>query len=138
MCRMIGGCGDYYTDDNLQMNIRLLVLRTNDTKRLADFYCLLGLIFDYHKHGNSPFHYSATIGQTVLEIYPLTKNQTEADKNLRLGFGIDNFDQTVLTLRELQIPFSLEPTQTDFGFMAIVSDPDGRKIELYKNNFIVP
>ena len=114
------------------MDIRLLVLRTSDIKKLAAFYSLLGLTFDYHKHGNSPFHYSASIGQTVLEIYPLTKSQTEADKNLRLGFGIDNFDQTLLTLKELQVPFSLEPTQTDFGFMATISDPDERKIELYK------
>lgn len=114
------------------MDLRLLVLRTTDPKRLADFYSLFGLTFDFHKHGNSPFHYSTSIGQTVLEIYPLTKSQTEADKNLRLGFGIDNFDQTVLTLKELQVSFLLEPTQTDFGFMAIISDPDERKIELYK------
>ena len=67
-----------------------------------------------------------------MEIYPLTKNQLEADKNLRLGFGIDNFDQIILNLKESHVPFSLEPTQTDFGFMAIISDPDDRKIELYK------
>jgi len=114
------------------MNLRLLVLRTPDPKRLADFYSLLGLAFDYHKHGNSPFHYSAMIGQTVLEIYPLTKSQTEADKNLRLGFGIDNFETVIEGLKESGIVFSQEPTQTDFGFMAIVVDPDGRKIELYK------
>jgi predicted enzyme related to lactoylglutathione lyase len=114
------------------MDIRLLVLRTSDTKKLADFYSLFGLTFDYHKHGNSPFHYSATLGQTVLEIYPLTKSQTEPDKNLRLGFGIDNFDATIQKLKALEVSFSLEPTQTDFGFMAVVSDPDERKIELYK------
>jgi lactoylglutathione lyase len=114
------------------MDIRLLVLRTSDTKKLADFYSLLGLTFEYHKHGNSPFHYSASIGQAVLEIYPLAKNQTGADKNLRLGFGIENFNETVLALKELKVTFSLEPTQTDFGFMAIISDPDERKIELYK------
>lgn len=115
------------------MNLKLLVLRTIDIKRLADFYSLIGLTFDYHQHGNSPFHYSASVGQTVLEIYPLTKSQTEADKNLRLGFGIDNFDRIILALKELEVPFALEPTQTDFGFMAIVSDPDGRKLELYNN-----
>lgn len=114
------------------MDIRLLVLRTGDTKRLAEFYSLFGLTFDYHKHGNSSFHYSATIGQTVLEIYPLTKSQTEPDRNLRLGFGIDNFDETVQKLKSLGVLFSLEPTQTDFGFMSIVLDPDNRKIELYK------
>lgn len=116
------------------MDIRLLVLRTDNTKRLAGFYNLFGLTFDYHKHGNSSLHYSAIIAKTVLEICPLTKSQTEPDKNLRLGFGIDNFDETVQKLKELAVPFSLEPTQTDFGFMAIISDPDDRKIELYKNS----
>jgi lactoylglutathione lyase len=116
------------------MEIRLLVLRTNDLKKLVDFYGLLGLAFDYHKHDNSPFHYSTTIGQTVLEIYPLAKTQTEADKNLRLGFGIDNFEQTISVLKEMKVPFLMDPTQTDFGFMAIIADPDDRKIELYKKD----
>lgn len=113
------------------MEIRLIVIRTNDQKILANFYSLLGLTFDYHKHGNSPMHYSTKIGSLVLEIYPLAKNQIEIDKNLRLGFAIDNFDETLKTLGENEIAFS-EPTLTDFGYITIVSDPDGRKIELYK------
>lgn len=113
------------------MEIRLIVIRTNDQKRLSDFYSLLGLTFDYHNHGNSPMHYSATIGTMILEIYPLTKSQTEIDKSLRLGFAIDNFEETVMVLKNNNITFS-EPTQTDFGFLTIISDPDGRKVELYK------
>jgi lactoylglutathione lyase len=113
------------------MEIRLLVIRTNDPKRLADFYSLLGLTFDYHKHNSSPMHYSTTIGSLVLEIYPLTKNQTEIDKNLRLGFAINNFEETLKLLNNNDITFS-EPTLTDFGFLTIIADPDGRKIELYK------
>ena len=114
------------------MELKLLVLRTGDTQKLADFYSLFGLTFEYHQHGNSPFHYSSTLGQTVLEIYPLTKSQTQPDKNLRLGFGIDNFDETIQKLIAQGVSFSLEPTLTDFGFMAVISDPDERKIELYK------
>lgn len=76
-------------------------------------------------------HYSAIIGTLVLEIYPLAKNQTDLDKNLRLGFAIDNFDETLQLLKNNDITFS-EPTMTDFGFVTIISDPDGRKIELYK------
>src|SRR5688572_16397855 len=113
------------------MEIRLIVIRTNDQKRLTDFYSLLGLTFEFHKHGNSPMHYSATIGSLVLEIYPLAKNQTEADKNLRLGFAIDKFEETLKHLANNEITFS-EPTLTDFSFLTIISDPDGRKIELYK------
>ncbi|WP_269236765.1 VOC family protein [Flavobacterium flavigenum] len=116
------------------MEIRLLVLRTSDTKKLSDFYSLFGLAFEYHQHGNSPFHYSATIGKTVLEIYPLTKSQTQADKSLRLGFGIDNFEATIQKLTALEVVFALPPKQTEYGFMAVIEDLDGRKIELYKNS----
>ncbi len=100
--------------------------------RLAAFYTLLGLAFDHHKHGNSPYHYSATIGSTTLEIYPLAKGQTEADKDLRLGFAVNGFETTIQLLKEKEISFLSEPMQTDYGFMAIVKDPDGRKVELYK------
>lgn len=107
-------------------------MRTSDEKGLADFYSQLGFEFDYHKHGNSPYHYSAKIGSGILEIYPLTKNQTAADKNLRLGFSIDAFDLVIEKLKINNTVFVTEPTATDFGFMAIIEDPDGRKIELYK------
>lgn len=113
------------------MEIRLLVIRTKNQKQLADFYSLLGLTFNYHKHGNSPVHYSATFGSLVVEIYPLTKSQTEADKTLRLGFAIDNFEEMLVLLKNNQISFT-EPAATDFGFVTIITDPDGRKIELYK------
>jgi lactoylglutathione lyase len=114
------------------MEIKLLVIRTSDIARLANFYALLGLTFEYHKHGKSPYHYSAGIGNTILEIYPLAKNQTESDKELRLGFAIENFDHTIQLLKEKQTIFLSEPMQTEYGFMAIIKDPDERKIELYK------
>jgi len=114
------------------MEIRLLVIRTADITRLADFYTLLGLTFEYHKHGKSPYHYSAPIGNTILEIYPFAKSQTEADKELRLGFALNDFDKTITTLKDKGIEFVSEPMQTDYGFMAIIKDPDGRRIELYK------
>ncbi|GAB2816560.1 VOC family protein [Ferruginibacter profundus] len=113
------------------MEIKLLVLRTADIQKLADFYAVLGLTFEYHKHGNSAYHFSTLIDKTILEIYPLAKNQPEPDKNLRLGFSIDNFNQVISILKEKQVVFT-EPTSTDFGFMTIITDPDGRKIELYK------
>ena len=114
------------------MEIRLLVIRTSDIAMLSDFYTLLGLTFEYHKHGKSPYHYSATVGNTTLEIYPLAKGQTEADKELRLGFAIDDFDSTIQLLKEKGAEFLSEPMQTEYGFMIIIKDPDGRKIELYK------
>ena len=115
-----------------RMNIRLIVIRTADMQRLVAFYELLGLNWEYHRHGESPFHYSTEVNETVLEIYPLAKEQVGADKNLRLGFGIERFEETMMLLKEKGVRFFSEPREADFGFSAIVIDPDGRKIELYK------
>ena len=115
------------------MHIKLVVIRSKEPKGLAEFYSLLGFVFDYHQHGNGPFHYAATIGTAVLEIYPLTKSQSEPDRHLRLGFSIDDFDIKIKELINLNIRFQMPPTQTEFGMMAIISDPENRKIELYKS-----
>jgi lactoylglutathione lyase len=99
---------------------------------MANFFTILGVTFNYHKHGNSPLHYSATLGQVILEIYPFAKNQIETDKNLRLGFQIDDFEKVIENLRENRIIFLAEPKQTDFGYMVVIEDPEGRKVKLYK------
>lgn len=70
------------------MKLNLLVIRTSDMPRLVNFYNLLGLKFDYHKHEKGVYHYATKIGETVFEIYPLLKSQTEADISTRLGFKI--------------------------------------------------
>lgn len=120
-----------YPKKDLSMKVKLIVIRTLDPKKLADFYGLLGLSFNYHKHGTSPYHYSADIDGLIFEIYPLTKNQKEVDEYLRLGFELDNFEETLKVLRVKGYLFS-EPTKTDFGIIALVTDLDGRKIELFK------
>jgi lactoylglutathione lyase len=114
------------------INLRLIVIRTSDIQVLSNFYSILGLEFDYHKHGNSPYHYSTTIGKTVLEIYPLLKPQESADNSLRLGFEVENLVEVSIRLKDIHCKIISEPTQTEFGFMMIVEDFEGRKIELYQ------
>jgi lactoylglutathione lyase len=113
--------------------LQLMVIRTPDMQALHEFYKRLGFHFDYHQHGPSlPYHYSTTIGALVFEIYPLAKGQTEADQHLRLGFEIERFDDVIAELKQEAVPFISEAIQTHFGFMAVVQDPDGRKVALYK------
>ncbi len=40
-----------------------LVIKTHKLHELATFYRLLGLEFEYHKHDQGPFHYSAKLGK---------------------------------------------------------------------------
>ncbi len=112
------------------MDLKLIVLRTGDVTKLMEFYSMLGLKFEYHKHGDSPYHYSAKIDKTTLEIYPLAKGQPSADKHLRLGFSVDHFEQIE---KLLEGSINSGALQTEWGHMLIARDPDGRKIEIYKD-----
>ncbi len=115
------------------MDLTLLVIRSVIPEQLAQFYTLLGLSFEYHQHGNGPFHYSARIGPTLLEIYPLARGQEKADLTLRLGFSIDAFDTTIQHLQLQATHFHQLPVMTEWGMMALIADPEGRKIELTVN-----
>ncbi|MEL6717222.1 MAG: VOC family protein [Bacteroidota bacterium] len=110
--------------------LNLIVLRTNQAQKLAALYELLGLEFDYHQHGNGPFHYSAILGEVVFEIYPLRKSQTKSDDSLRLGFQVSNLDKTIEKLRSENIRIIAFPEQGEWGYRAVIQDLDGRKIEL--------
>jgi len=112
------------------MQINLLVIRTSKPEALSIFYERLGMVFQQQQHGNGPMHYSAEFGGLVFEIYPLLKSQKTADHSLRLGFDVDNLDELVLKLKEAQVEMLQSPTQTDWGYIAIIKDPDNRKIEL--------
>lgn len=117
-----------FQKQKVHIRLNLLVIRTSDMPRLVNFYNLLGLKFDYHKHEKGVYHYATKIGETVFEIYPLLKNQTEADISTRLGFKIDNFEEKIALLSEFIVS---KPMETEFGMCAILKDPDGRKVEIY-------
>jgi len=53
------------------MQLNLLVLRCKNIEVSRKFYEELGLKFIKEKHGKGVEHYSAYIGELVLELYPL-------------------------------------------------------------------
>jgi lactoylglutathione lyase len=114
------------------MEVTLLVIRSAIPEQLAEFYNRLGITFEYHRHGNGPYHYSGHIGPTLLEIYPMAKGQEKPDTTLRLGLAVDSFDVVIDELNAQAITFHQAPTQTEYGVMAIIVDPEGRKIELHQ------
>lgn len=114
------------------MELTLLVVRSAIPEQLAGFYKRLGMTFEYHRHGNGPYHYSGYIGPTLLEIYPMAKGQEQPDITLRLGVAVDSFDDVINKLNEQETTFHQKPTSNEWGMMAVIADPEGRKIELYK------
>ena len=112
------------------MKINLLVIRTKNPDYLKTQYEKIGFKFDYHQHGNGPFHYASEKNGFVFEIYPLTNSMIEADKSLRLGFEVENLDMVIDEIKNSDWKIVNEISLTEWGKMAIIQDSDGRKIEL--------
>lgn len=112
------------------MKLNLLLIRTSDPEILKSQYEGLGFTFDYHQHGNGPFHYASEKDGFVFEIYPLTKSMDKADNSLRLGFVVEDLPYAIDKIKKTSWKILTEITQTEWGLMAIIQDLDGRKIEL--------
>ncbi|KAA1247733.1 glyoxalase/bleomycin resistance/extradiol dioxygenase family protein [Aquimarina sp. RZ0] len=112
------------------MKINLLVIRTVTPEILKKQYELLGFEFNYHQHGNGPFHYASEQNEFVFEIYPLTKSMKKADNSIRLGFDIENIAAKIIELENSDWKILSKPKHTEWGLTALVKDLDGRKIEL--------
>jgi hypothetical protein len=56
-----------------------------------------------------------------------TKQLTDT---LRLGFTVDNLDEVIGRLKRLEGKIFKEPNMTEWGYVSIIEDIDGRKVEL--------
>lgn len=113
------------------VSLRLLVLKTHDIAPVVEFYQSLGLTFAEERHGQGPLHYSAPLGDGVFEIYPLSDNQT-VDATTRLGFAIADPDAFVELADSVGGCVVKAGRDTPWGYVALVTDPDGRTVELYR------
>lgn len=109
--------------------LNLIVLKVKDIELTAQFYAALGIQFQAEQHGTGPVHYSAMLGDTVLEIYP-AGSDADVTTNIRLGFTVQCLRQTIELLKRLSIHIKAEPKQTSWGFRAVVTNNDGHVIEL--------
>ncbi len=108
--------------------LSLVVLRSLDMENTIRFYQALGLNFVVEKHGNTPKHYACKLGSMVLEIYPVV-NEASTDTT-RLGFYVSKLDKIVTQLEKIGVVVRQSPKFTQWGYSAVVQDPDGRSIEL--------
>jgi predicted enzyme related to lactoylglutathione lyase len=113
------------------VSLQLLVLKTHDVSTVVAFYQSLGFTFTEEQHGNGPPHHSAPLGEGNLEIYPLPDDQT-VDSTTRLGFAIADPDAAVNSADSVGGRVINPGRDTPWGYMALVADPDGRTVELYR------
>jgi len=109
--------------------LSLVVIRSTDIERAARFYSrALGLLLTRESHGG-PDHYSSLVDGLTFEIYPLTERAL-ATTSVRLGFAVVGLDgQLQLVVREGGSIIE-PPHDSRWGRRAVITDPDGHKIEL--------
>jgi lactoylglutathione lyase len=108
----------------------LLVLRVTDLERSRRFYEALGLGFVEEQHGPGPVHLAATLDSgLVVELYPVA-GDASPDTQTRLGFTVGSRSAALSTLRRQGFPVPTDATANDGRRTVVVTDPDGRRVEL--------
>lgn len=97
--------------------------------KAPQFYQILGLTFDKHRHGSGPEHFVCEQGGIVFEIYP-RNGETDATTATRLGFRVLSVDDIVEKLRQAGAEIVSAPRDSPWGRRAVVADPDGHRVEL--------
>jgi lactoylglutathione lyase len=116
---------------NVRLN--LIVLYSPDIERLRAFYTLLGLEFEQEQHERGPLHYAAQAGEATIEIYPQQAKSSADVGAVRLGFDVVWLDAVLDPLIENGAALVTPPQDTLRGIVAVIRDPDGRKIELVES-----
>jgi hypothetical protein len=111
------------------VSLALLVLKTRQLEGLRRFYAALGIDLRQEQHGTGPVHYAGQVGDTVLELYPLS-GDGRGDDQTRIGFKVPTVTGAVEALEALGVPVVTRPRMTEWGLRAVVRDPDGRAVEL--------
>jgi predicted enzyme related to lactoylglutathione lyase len=113
--------------DSVALN--LVVLRSGDMTRAAEFYSRLGLSFTRHRHGSGPEHFTAELGKSVFELYPLDSDSASTI-GTRIGFSVPSLEAAVAAIADFPSAIISPPKDSPWGRRAVVSDPDGHRIEL--------
>ena len=111
--------------------IAVIVIQTTRMEECMKFYSLLGCEFKKEKHGKDGIDHYASIDpktKVVFEIYP-TKNEKAVSK-IVLGFDVKA--NVLNVIPEMNIIQNWSTHQ-----IAIVKDPDERRIMLYKQSDIL-
>jgi predicted enzyme related to lactoylglutathione lyase len=109
--------------------LNLVVLRSSNLDRAMIFYSKLGLNFKKHRHGTGAEHYSADLASGVFELYPQS-GDGPSSLGTRIGFTVSSVDEAIKALAGYPTAVISPAKDSEWGRRAVVSDPDGHRIEL--------
>ena len=108
-------------------SVGLIVLRCADLDASREFYGLLGLSLVPEQHGKGPRHYSCTMGEVVLELYPLGTGP--GTSGVRIGLRVREVSAVVAAIRVAGVGRVRSHSETP-TITAVLKDPDGHSLQL--------
>ncbi len=97
------------------MQLSYVVLYVSDLQKSFEFYN--GLEFDLtaEQHGNSPLHYSFSINELIIELYPASTNRVS---RCRLGIALSHSSLLWPSLETQQNKIIKDPDSNILNFQA--------------------
>jgi predicted enzyme related to lactoylglutathione lyase len=108
--------------------LNLIVIRSADLDRAAHFYSALGIRVDRERHGSGPEHLVGIAGSVTFEVYPVADAMSTI--GVRLGFRVQSMADAVAAACEGGGSIVSPPRASAWGLRAVVTDPDGHRVEL--------
>ncbi len=105
------------------MNLKYLVIKCNDLEKSKAFYEAIGFHPLKEKHGRGVEHYSFTINDFVIELYPSSKS---VEGNLIFGLEIKIPIEEIMQRLKF-ISYDQELSKNKNGNYSI-NDPDGNRV----------
>ena len=110
------------------MTLNLIVLRVADLARSAEFFAAFGIHFKSEQHGNGPEHLAANLNGITFELYPSKAATVSA--GTRIGLRVRSVAATLQAIADRGIGQATSARPGEWGLRAVVTDPDGHKVEL--------
>jgi lactoylglutathione lyase len=119
--------------------IGALVLFASDIGRTVAFYRALGLPLQVDDHGTDegPLHYACDLDGCHFAVFPA--DGEGKSPGLRQsgssfpGFTVESVEETVEAARAFGARVIQEPSVYPWGLRAVLEDPDGRSVEVYRS-----
>ena len=105
-----------------------IVLIVKDMDRSVAFYRdVIGLKLEMH----TPYWSSLSAGNILLGLHPESeKVKAQPGMGCSFGFEVEDIHSAVQELKSGGARVQVEPKHEDFGWLAIVADPDGYPVQL--------
>jgi predicted enzyme related to lactoylglutathione lyase len=115
--------------NSLSSSLGLLVIRSDDLERAAEFYSAIGLQLVKHSHPPCGVHYSTTNSPCVFEICQREEGQSPTT-SVFFGINVESIDNALRLVPDKGGRIKAAAKDSDWGRMATVSDPDGHSLML--------